>query len=118
MTPLYSSHNSEGLREKLDADLRAITGIKEISDIEWNERAQLRAFLKAIANETLIGYPLDIFHTSESNPDFQLSFSGSAVGIEASRITNEALHRLEKLRHEGKTADVVSISPVLVDSIE
>jgi hypothetical protein len=87
MNPYIQAATARELRDKLDADLRLITRMKEISDTEWNERAQLRAFLKAVADEDFVGYPLEIFHTPETTPDFKLALPGSAVGIEASQRT-------------------------------
>ena len=67
------------------------------TDKEWYERVQLAEFLKAAAREPFITYPITIIHTSDSNPDFKIDMPSQAVGVEVSRITNEPLHRLEKV---------------------
>ena len=61
MKPYIQAATAGELRDKLDADLRWITHMKMISDTEWNERGQLRAFLKAVADEDFISFPLEIF---------------------------------------------------------
>jgi hypothetical protein len=114
VNPYIHADTADELRHKLDADLRSITSAKQVTDAVWNERAQFRAFLKATANDDSLRYPLEISHTSKTNPDFALSCPGFAIGVEASRITNEALHRLNHLKQQGKTAKAVAISPLLV----
>jgi len=116
VNPYIHADTADQLRIKLDADFRSLSAVADLTDAEWSERVQLKAFLMAAANEDFLGYPLEICHTSRGKPDFILCFSGSMVSVEASRITNEALHRLKRLQREGKTPGAVAISPLLVDS--
>lgn len=114
MEPYIHAETAIDLSIKLDADWRVITQRKDITGTEWEERVQLRGFLQAVAQREFLHYPVELFHTSASKPDFKLSFLDSAVGIEVSRITNEPLNRLNELQRSGKTPAVVSISHVLI----
>lgn len=117
MKPYIYAETAEQLGKRVKADLDSSRLRKDIiNDGEWDERRQLGKFLMAAGDEDLLNYPLEICHTPNTKPDFQLSFPGSVIGVEASRITQETLHRYEVLRRQGKTTPVTAVSPLLVDA--
>jgi hypothetical protein len=105
--------NGQELKEKLDADKKTITQSSSVTDKEWYERLQFKCFLEVAAERNFISFPLKLWHTSDENPDFKISYPDCAIGVEASRITNEPLHRLKALRRAGETCEVLSPSVCL-----
>ena len=80
------------------------------------ERLQLDHFLLGIAASWQFGFPVEITHTSDRNPDFVIATPTQAIGVECSRITNEKLHREEHLEESGQIDSEVLLNQFLVDS--
>jgi hypothetical protein len=104
--------NAEELLAQLRADdeyLGQIAGNRKlIKDSEWYERHQMIALLRCKAH--VLNYPVRVFHTSDSFPDFLLHTGDVIVGVEATRIANEQLSRLRSMGLQKP----MCISPFLV----
>jgi hypothetical protein len=111
--PYINAANSADLVAALRADLRSL---KVSREAEIWERLQLNYFLLALAERWELGFPVEVHHTSDRNPDFVITTPTGSIGVECSRITNEKLHRLEHLEQEGIIKSTVSLNPFLMDS--
>jgi hypothetical protein len=85
---------------------------KTSSKTEFDERQQMGRLLHAAAEDNLISYPIEVTHTSLLIPDFTVSIGGRRIGVEASRIANEAKERFDEL---PESAFAHSPSPFLVN---
>lgn len=115
----FNAANPIDLVAKVEAELRAIGKNPSLAlGPEWDEKQQVYRFLREVAESSeLLQYPLTLIHTSRIRPDFKLSLPTATVGIEASRISNEAYQRLDSLHRQGMTPPVIEISHTLVRSL-
>src|ERR1043166_3372032 len=104
MIPYIHAEKSSELYDKARDDLGIINHPPRLQDPAWSERVQMAGTLRFGAEHDWLKYPIELFHTSDRNPDFKLSMGGRTIGVEASRVTSEALHRLQHLHHSGETA--------------
>lgn len=84
------------------------------------EGAQISAFLKSVASQAIIKYPLELFGLEDKEnkfPDFIIQMAGKIVGIEATKISNEPLERSRAIHAKDSSPEpsTLMIGSLLVD---
>ena len=110
MQPYLTATSEEEFIAKLKADVPAMPA--GASDSERDERHHWGAFAVVAAEYHRFHYPIQLYHTTNLNPDFHVSMPAKEIGIEVSRIATEPLLRSKVLRR-GMARN---LTPFMVDA--
>ena len=87
--------SAEELVPALKADFDSFKGQPTTTNTQFDERLQMRNFLKAAVKSGSLFFPLKLSHGDK--PDFTIAFPTTNIGVEATKIASEQLERVQKL---------------------
>jgi len=74
------------------------------------ERVQMTRLLEALAQTSILQYPVQVKHTTDHVPDFRLALSGRGIGVELTRIKFQDIEHGRALQERGLTTTLVTSS--------